>query len=194
MITAEQVKQLRDKTQASMMDCKKALEEAGGDFNKAAEILLKRGIQIASKRAEKKAGEGIVETYVHPNKKIGVLLELNCETDFVAKNEVFKELAHDLAMHIAAMDPKYISPEDMPEDIIEKEREKLLEQYKDSGKPEKVTAEIVEGKLKKFSDEICLTEQFFIKDQEKRIKDLMNEIVGKLGEKIKIGRFIRFQI
>jgi len=193
-ITAQDVKKLREQTQASMADCKKALEESGEDFAKAKEILQRRGKQIAEKRAEKDAKSGIIEAYIHTNKKVGVLLELNCETDFVAKNDTFGALAHDLAMHVAAMSPLYISAADIPAEILEKQRASFSEEFQNSGKPEAVVKQIIEGKLKKFSDEICLLEQPFIKNSDQKIKDLIDEYVGKIGEKIKIGRFVRFGI
>lgn len=194
MIKAEDVKKLRDKTQASMADCKKALEEAGGDFAKAEELLRRRGKQIAEKRSEKEAKAGLVEPYVHSNGRIGVLLELNCETDFVAKNETFKELAHDLAMHVAAMNPQYLSTEDIPSDVSKKMRQSYAEELKNSGKPENIVSQIIEGKLRKFGEEVCLLEQPFIKNPDQKIKDLVDEYIGKIGEKIKVGRFVRFEI
>jgi len=194
MITAQEVKRLRDETQASMADCKKALEEAGGDFDKAKELLLRRGKQIAAKRAEKDAKAGIIEAYIHSNKKIGVLVELNCETDFVAKNETFGELAHDLAMHVAAMNPLYVSLEDIPADVLNQQRAMYQEEFQNSGKPESVVKQIIEGKVKKFSEEVCLLLQPFIKDPDKKVGDLLDEYIGKIGEKIKVGRFVRFEI
>lgn len=194
MITAQQVKNLREKTQASMADCKKSLEESGGDFEKAKELLQRRGKQIAEKRAQKEAKAGIIEAYVHTNKKIGVLFELNCETDFVAKNEKFGALAHDLAMHVAAMKPEYLAVEDIPGAVIEKQRTSFSEEFAASGKPQAVVKQIIDGKIKKFSEEICLLEQAFIKNPDQKIKDLIDEYVGKIGEKIKVGRFIRFEI
>lgn len=194
MINADQVKQLRDKTQASMSECKKTLEEANGNFEKAAELLRLRGKQIAAKRAEKEAKAGIVESYIHSNKKIGALVVLHCETDFVAKNETFGQLAHDLAMHIAAMNPQYISLEDIPQEILQKEKQGYLEELKNSGKPQAIINQIIDGKIKKFSEEICLLEQLFIKNPDQKIKDLINEYIGKIGENIKIGKFVRFEI
>ena len=194
MITAQQVKELRDKTLSSMADCKKALEEAGGDFAKAQEILRRRGKQVAEKRAGKEATQGIIECYVHSNKKIGVLVELNCETDFVAKNETFKELAHDIALHVASMNPQYLGVEDIPEDILSKKKNEFTEELKNSGKPEAVQNQIIDGKMRKFSEEISLLEQPFVKNPEQKIKDLVSEYTGKIGEKIKIGKFVRFEI
>jgi len=194
MITADIVKKLRDDTQASMMECKKALEEASGDFAKAKELLQRRGKQIAEKRAEKEAKSGLIECYVHSNKKIGALIELNCETDFVARNEIFAELAHNLAMHIAAMKPQYLTPEDIPADIIEKMRASFAEEFKSSGKPEAIVKQVIDGKIRKFGEEVCLMEQTFIKNPDQKIKDLVNEYIGKIGEKIKIGRFFRLEL
>jgi len=194
MITAEQVKNLRDKTQASMTECKKALEESGGDFDKALEILRRRGKQIAEKRAAKDAKAGIITSYVHSNNRLGVLVELNCEPDFVARNESFSELAHDLAMHVAAMNPQYLAAEEIPADVLKKAKENYMEELKNSGKPENIVNQIIEGKIRKFSEEICLLEQPFIKNPDIKIKDLVSEYIGKIGEKIKIGRFVRFEI
>jgi len=193
-ITAKQVKELRDRTLASMADCKKALEESGGDFAKAEEILRRRGKQVAEKRAGKEATQGIVECYVHSNKKIGVLIELNCETDFVAKNETFKELAHDIALHVASMDPQYLDVQDIPQDLLAKKKNEFAEELNNSGKPQAVQDQIIEGKLKKFSEEISLLEQPFVKNPEQKVKDLVSEYMGKIGEKIKIGRFVRLEI
>jgi len=194
MITAQQVKELREKTLASMADCKEALEEAGGDFAKAQEILRRRGKQVAEKRAQKEATQGIVECYVHSNKKIGVLVQLNCETDFVAKNETFKELAHDIALHVASMNPQYLSAEDIPQELLAKKKNEFAEELKNSGKPEAVQNQIIEGKLRKFSEEISLLEQPFVKNPDQKVKDLVSEYTGKIGEKIKIGQFVRFEI
>ncbi|MDD5590169.1 MAG: translation elongation factor Ts [Candidatus Portnoybacteria bacterium] len=193
-ITAQQVKELRDKTQASMADCKKALEEANGDLKKALELLQRRGKQIAEKRAEREVKAGIVSSYIHPNNRLGVLVELNCETDFVAKTEMFRELAHELAMQIAAMSPQYVAVENIPVQIIEKEKAKHLDEFKSSGKPEKIVGQIIEGKIKKFSEEICLLEQPYVKNPDQKIKDLLSDYIGKIGENIKIGRFVRIEI
>jgi len=194
MISADLVKKLRDKTQASMADCKKALEEASGDFAKAEELLKRRGKQIAEKRAEKEAKAGLIEPYIHSNGKIGVLVELNCETDFVAKNEIFRGLAHDLAMHVAAMNPQYLSTENIPEEILKKMRQGYQDELANSGKPENIINQIIEGKMRKYSEEVCLLEQAFIKNPDQKIKELIDECIGKIGEKIKVGRFVRFEI
>jgi len=192
-ITAEMVKQLREKTGAGMMDCKKALTEAGGDFDKAIEILRKKGIAQAEKKASRQTSEGIIGSYIHMD-KIGVLVEVNCETDFVARNEEFKAFVKDLAMHIAAAAPKYLDRESIPEEVIEKEKEIYKEQVKD--KPSHVVDKIVKGKLEKFYEANCLMDQVFIKDpeQKKTIRDLLTEMIAKIGENIKIRRFVRFQV
>ncbi|RME64109.1 MAG: translation elongation factor Ts [Nitrospirae bacterium] len=192
-ITAEMVKQLREQTGAGMMDCKKALTEAGGDFDKAVEILRKKGIAQAEKKAARQTSEGIIGSYIHMD-KIGVLVEVNCETDFVARNDEFKAFVKDLAMHIAAASPKYLDRESVPQEVIEKEKEIYRDQIKD--KPANVVDKIVEGKLEKFYEANCLMEQVFIKDpeQKKKIKDLLTEMIAKIGENIKIRRFVRFQV
>lgn len=191
-ITAQMVKELREKTGAGMMECKKALEASGGDFNKAIEILRQKGLATAQKKASREAREGIIASYIHMD-KIGVMLELNCETDFVARNEEFKQLAKDIAMQIAATNPQYIQREDIPQEVIEKEKEIYRSQIK-GNKPPQVIEKIVEGKLEKFYEEMCLLDQPFIKAPEKKIKDLISEKVAKFGENIKIKRFVRFQV
>jgi elongation factor Ts len=194
MISADLVKKLREKTGASMMECKKALEEADGNEAKAIEVLRKRGTQIAAKKSEREIKAGLIEAYVHSNKRVGVLLEIGCETDFVARNDSFQSLAHDIAMHIAAMNPRYLSAEDLEPEFIEKEKQIYLEQYKDSDKAANVIAQIIEGKIQKLNQEVCLMEQLFIKDPDKKIKNLIQEAMAKLGENIKIGRFTRYEI
>ncbi|KKT76219.1 MAG: Elongation factor Ts [Parcubacteria group bacterium GW2011_GWF2_44_7] len=194
MIPANLVKELREKTGASMMECKKALEETGGDEIKAIEALRKRGTQIAAKKSERVIKAGLIEAYIHSNKRVGVLLELGCETDFVARNEAFQNLAHDIAMHIAAMNPRYLNAEDLEPEFVAKEKQIYLEQYKDSGKPANVIEQIIEGKIQKLGQEVCLLEQAFIKEPDKKIKDLIQEAVAKIGENIKIGRFTRYEI
>ncbi|MEN2993929.1 MAG: translation elongation factor Ts [Thermodesulfovibrio sp.] len=191
-ITAQMVKELREKTGAGMMECKKALEASGGDFNKAIEILRQKGLATAQKKASREAREGIIASYIHMD-KIGVMLELNCETDFVARNEEFKQLAKDIAMQIAATNPQYIQREDIPQEVIEKEKEIYRAQIK-GNKPPQIIEKIVEGKLEKFYEEMCLLDQPFIKEPEKKIKDLISEKVAKFGENIKIKRFVRFQV
>ncbi len=181
---------LRDKTGAGIMDCKNALTETNNDVEKAVEILRKKGIKIAEKKSSRTAKDGVIDAYIHTGSKLGVLIELNCETDFVAKNEEFKRLAHDLAMQIAAKQPKYINRDDVPADIIEKEKEIFKEQFK--GKPEKVLDKIVTGKIEDFYKENCLMEQAFVKDDSKIIKGLITDKIAKFGENILVKRFIRF--
>ncbi len=193
-ITAKMVKELRDKTGAGMMDCKKALLESGGDEEKALAWLRQKGISKAQKRAGKTASEGMIGSYIHMNGKIGVLVEINCETDFVAKSDKFQEFAKNIAMQIAASSPQYISPEDIPEEVLEKEKEIYTNQAKEEGKPENIIPRIVEGKLKKFYKEVCLLEQPYIRDDSLSIQDLLNELVSVLGEKIVIRRFVRFEV
>ncbi len=188
------ITKLRAQTGAGMKDCREALEEANGDFEKAMEILRKKGAKIAAKRAEKTASEGIVYAYIHANNKIGALVELKCETDFVAKNEEFKNLAHDLAMQVAAQSPLYISPADIPEEVANKEKEIYKEQLIVEGKPEKMLDKIIEGKMAKWYEDVCLLNQPFIKDEDKTITDLINEKIASLGEKIEVGGFCRKQI
>jgi len=193
-ITAKMVKELRDKTGAGMMDCKKALLESGGDEEKALAWLRQKGLSKAQKRAGKTASEGMIGSYIHMNGKIGVLVEINCETDFVAKSDKFQEFAKNIAMQIAASSPQYISPKDIPEEVLEKEKEIYVNQAKEEGKPENIIPRIVEGKLKKFYKEVCLLEQPYIRDDSLTIQDLLNELVSVLGEKIVIRRFVRFEV
>ncbi len=193
-ISLELIKQLRERTAAGFSDCKKALEEAGGDIEKAVDILRKKGLAIAAKRAGKEAKEGIVEAYIHANKKIGVLVEINCETDFVARTEEFREFAHNVAMQIAATNPISITREEVPPEVLEREKRIYEEQLREAGKPENVIPKILEGKLEKFYKENVLLEQPFIKNPELTIQDLLNELISKTGEKIVIRRFARFQV
>jgi len=193
-ITSEAVKKLRDKTGVGMMDCKRALEETGGDFDKAVEVLRKKGIEVASKRAGRTASQGTVVSYIHMGGKIGVLVEVNCESDFVAKSDDFNAFAKDIAMQIAAANPDWVSRDDVPEDVLAKEREILKEQALKTGKPEKVVEKIVEGKLTKFYSERCLLDQPFIKDQDRTVKQLLDELMAKTGEKCLVRRFVRFQL
>ncbi|PMP64960.1 MAG: translation elongation factor Ts [Thermodesulfobacterium geofontis] len=193
-ISLELIKQLRARTAAGFMDCKKALEEAGGDIEKAIDILRKKGLAIAAKRAAKETSEGIVAAYIHSNRKIGVLVEVNCETDFVARTSEFQEFAHNLAMQIAATNPVAISREQVPSEILEREKRIYEEQLREAGKPENIIPKIVEGKLEKFYKENVLLEQPFIKNPDLTIQDLLNELIAKTGEKIVIKRFCRFQI
>ncbi|MCD6547868.1 MAG: translation elongation factor Ts [Thermodesulfobacterium sp.] len=193
-VSLELIKQLRERTAAGFMDCKKALEEAQGDIEKAVDILRKKGLAIAAKRAAKETLEGVISAYIHSNKKIGVLVEVNCETDFVAKTSEFQQFAHDLAMQIAATNPVAISREQVPPEILEREKKIYEEQLKEAGKPENIIPKIIEGKLEKFYKENVLLEQPFIKNPDLTIQDLLNELMAKTGEKIVIKRFCRFQI
>jgi len=193
-VTSNMIKELRDKTQAGMVDCKKALVENDGDMDKAVEYLRKKGLASADKKMGREVTEGIVASYIHSNSKIGVLVELKCATDFVARNEEFVALAKEIAMQIAAANPLYVKPEDVPADVVEKEKEIYREQMKNSGKPENVVEKIVEGKLTKFYSEVCLLEQEFIKDSAVKIQDLIKQKIAVFGENIEVGKFSRFQI
>jgi elongation factor Ts len=191
-ISAKLVADLRAQTGAGLMDCKKALVEAAGDAEQAISILRKKGVATAAKKAGRDASEGVVESYIHLGGKVGVLVELKCETDFVAKNEDFKSLAKDIAMHVAASSPLYVSREDVPEDVIEKERDIAASQAE--GKPPQAIQKIVEGKLDKYFSTICLLEQPFVKNPDQTIRDLLTENVSKMGENLVLGRFARFQL
>ena len=193
-IDAGLVKQLREACGAGMMDCKKALTEAEGDMEEALKLLRKKGMASADKRAARATNEGIVDCYIHPGAKVGVLLEVNCETDFVARNEEFITFCHDVAMHVAAASPRWVSTEDIPEDVVKGELEIYSEQAKASGKPDAVVQKIAEGKLGKWYSEVVLLEQEFVKDPEKTIDALRRELIGKIGENIEIRRFARFRI
>lgn len=177
-----------------MIECRNAIEEAEGDLDRAQEILRKSGALKVAKKAEREAHEGLVEAYIHSNGKIGVLLELNCETDFVARNQLFKTLAHDIAMHIAAMSPQYISSDEIPEEYLAGEKEIYRAQLANSGKPARIMEQIIEGKLKKYKEEISLLTQPFVKNQDVTVQDYINEYIAKLGENIKVGRFVRYAI
>lgn len=194
MISSEQIKDLRDRTGVSVMECKKALEEAGGDIEKALKVLDKKFGSMALKKASREAHDGIVDAYVHSNYKVGVLLELHSETDFVARNPAFKELAHDIALHIAAMNPRYRSVEDVPLEVVETEEKEFKIEAAKLGKPNDITEQIVKGKLESRLSEISLLSQPFIKDPDKKISDIIEEAVGKFGENIKVGRFTRYSI
>ncbi|KAA0206973.1 translation elongation factor Ts [Candidatus Uhrbacteria bacterium] len=189
------VMELRNRTSAGIVDCKKALEEAGGDMDKAIEILKKKGaIKAAKKAAERTASEGLLATYLHHNGKLAAIVELTCETDFVARNDVFKQLANDLALQVAAMDPQYVSPELIPAEEAEKKKGEFLAEMASDNKPEDIKAKIVEGKLNKWYSEVCLTKQSFIKDEDKTIEQLIAELSGTIGEKIAVTRFVRMQM
>ena len=193
-ITASMVKELRERTKAGMMDCKRALAECGGDMEKAVQWLRQKGLMVAAKRAGRATNEGVIQSYIHPGNKIGVLVEVSCETDFVAKTDQFIQFARDLAMHIAATNPAAIRREDLPEDLVAKERELYETQARESGKPEHIIDKIVSGRLEKYYKEVCLLEQPFVKDPDKTIQDLLNELIASIGENITIRRFARFQV
>jgi len=193
-ISAKMVMQLREKTGAGIMDCKGALTECDGDMDKALDFLRKKGLATAAKRAGRAMTEGIVESYIHMDSKLGVLVEVNCETDFVAKNDDFKAFAKNIAMHIAATNPVGIRPEDVPEEIIAKEKEIYHGQVMEMGKPEKIADKIVEGKMQKYFKENCLLDQAYVRNPEMTVADLLNELIAKIGENISIKRFVRFKI
>jgi len=186
------IKTLREKTSAGVMDCKSALKEAKGDIEKAVTILRKKGIKLASEKSSRAAKEGRIESYIHSNGKIGVLLEVNCETDFVGKNDDFKRFTRDITMQIAASNPKYVTKEDVPKDVLEKEKDILTSPVKN--KPKDALEKILAGKLEKFYQDSCLMEQPFIKDPKKKIKDLLHELIAKIGENIVIRRFTRYKL
>jgi elongation factor Ts len=193
-ITAAQVKQLREMTGAGMMECKKALQEAGGDVEKAVDLLRVKGAAKAAKRSGREAREGAVSSYVHMGGRIGVLIEVNCETDFVARNEQFQELVRDLAMHIAAMNPLAVSAEEIPAEVVARERMVALEKVKADGKPENLHEKIVDGMLKRFYQESALLEQAFVRDDSKKVKDLVSEAAAATGENIVVRRFVRYAL
>ncbi len=193
-ISAAMVKELREKTGAGMMDCKEALTECEGDIEKAIDFLRKKGMATALKRAGRGTSEGTIQSYIHMGGKIGVIVEVNCESDFVAKNDDFVEFAKNIAMHIAATNPAGISPEDVSEEVIEREKAVYRDQAIEMGKPDKMIEKIVEGKLSKFFKESCLLNQQYVRNPEITITDYLNEVIAKIGENIKIGRFSRFQI
>lgn len=193
-VTSEMIKELREKTQAGMVDCKKALVETDGDMEKAVDFLRKKGLASADKKMGREVTEGIVASYIHSNSKIGVLVELKCATDFVARNEDFVALAKELAMQIAATNPQFVTPEQVPAEMLEREKDIYREQMKTSGKPENVIEKIVEGKVAKYYSEVCLLEQEYIKDGSVKIKDLIKQKIAIFGENIEVGKFARFQI
>ncbi len=193
-VSASMVKELREKTGAGMMDCKKALGEAGGDFTKAEELLRKKGLSAAAKKSSRAATEGAVASYIHMGGKIGVLVEVNCETDFVARTEGFQVLVKDVAMQIAAAAPQWVRREDVPAEIVAKELEIAKAQMRDQKKPEAILERIAQGKLEKFYEQACLLEQPFVKDDKKKIQDVIAEAVARIGENIQVRRFARFQL
>lgn len=193
-VTLEQIKELRARTGVGITACQSALEEAKGDFDKAAEFLRKQGIARAAKRADKVSGEGVIGVYLHSNNKLATLVELDCETDFTARSDDFKQAAHDLAMQVAAMNPEYLDKDSVPEDVLAKEKEIYLEELKKQNKPDNIVEKIVEGKLRKFYEENCLLHQKYFKDDSKTIEDYLNELIAKIGERIVIGNFTRMVV
>lgn len=193
-VTTQMVKELRDATGAGVLDAKKALEASNGDFDKAVDALREKGAARAAKRSGREASEGVIELYAHPGNRVGVILELNCETDFVARNEEFTNLAHDLALHIAAMSPLYITKDEVPSEELERETEVLRNQALAEGKPEQVVEKIVSGRMSKFYEEFCLLEQPFVKDDKVKIKDLITDSIRKTGENIVVRRFARYEL
>lgn len=192
-ITAEMVRTLRERTQAGMMDCKKALQETGGDLEKAVQYLREKGLAAAAKKAGRVAAEGLIDAYVHGDGRIGVLIEVNCETDFVAKTDEFRQLVRDLALQVAARRPEYVAREHVPPEVVERERQVLTAAARNEGKPEHIIPRIVEGRLEKFFTEVCLLEQPFIKDEDITVKQLIAERIARLGENITVRRFVRFE-
>jgi len=193
-ITAQQVKDLREKTGAGIMDCKAALNEMNGDVEKAIDHLRKSGILKAAKKADRRTGEGLIASYVHAGSKLAVLVEINCETDFVARTDQFQAFAKDVAMHIAAQNPLVVSREDLPEDLLEKEKEIYRDQALQSGKPEKIVDRIVDGRVEKYYSEVCLLEQPFVKDTDITVADLVTQTIASLGENVRIARFVRMKL
>ncbi|NIA29252.1 MAG: translation elongation factor Ts [Calditrichaeota bacterium] len=193
-ITAAQVKELRDITGAGMMDCKKALSETDGNIEKAIEYLRKKGLQKVEKKAGRQTSEGIIQSYIHPGSRLGVLVEINCETDFVARTEEFQRFAKDIAMHIAASKPLAIEREQISRELVDKELEIYRAQMREQGKPEQIIEKIITGKIDKYYQEVCLMEQNFVKDPDKTVKELLNEKISKLGENMAIRRFVRYQL
>lgn len=193
MISASMVKELRERTGAGMMDCKRALEETQGDLEKAIDVLREKGLAAAAKKSSRIAAEGIVDSYIHGNGRIGVLVEVNCETDFVAKTDQFKDFVRDIAMQIAASNPQYVNREEVPQEIIDREKEVLRAQALNEGKPEKIVDKMVEGRIEKYYKEICLLDQPFIKDSDKSVQDIVNEQIATIGENISIRRFVRYE-
>ncbi len=193
-ITSTMVKELRDKTNAGIMDCKAALQESQGDMEKAVDYLRQKGLAVAQKRAGRAASEGLVHSYIHAGGKIGVMVEVNCETDFTAKSEPFLDFAKNLAMHIAATSPLSIDRQGLPPEVVAREQEIYRAQALETGKPEKIADKIVEGKLKKFYQEVCLLEQAYVRDTDITVEDLLNELRAKTGENVIVSRFIRYQL
>ena len=193
-VNANLVKELREITGCGFMDCKAALVATNGELQAAADFLRKKGVSSAAKKSSRSTGEGLVESYIHTGGKVGVLIEVNCETDFVARTDTFKTLVHDLAMQIAAACPVSVSSDEVPAELVAKEREILTEQAKASGKPEKIIEKMVEGRIQKYFEEVCLLEQKFVKDQDRAVREIINDAIAKLGENIRVRRFARFQL
>ena len=193
-ITAAMVKDLRERTGAGMSDCKKALVETEGDIDKAGDYLKKKGLAAAAKKAGRVATEGLVQSYIHGNNRVGVLVEVNCETDFVARGDTFREFVKEVSMQIAAMNPQFVTAEEMPQDVVAREREILTAKAKESGKPDNIVGKMVDGQIAKWQKEQVLLEQTWVKDDKKSIKDLLQELISKVGENCKIRRFVRFEL
>lgn len=193
-ITTSMIKDLREATAAGVLDCKKALEASGGDLEKAKVYLREKGLAAAAKKASRAAEEGLIEAYIHTGGRVGALIELNCETDFVARTEAFEGLAHDLALQVVAARPLYLAPDDIPPDVLEEEKNVYRVQARETGKPERIIEKIVEGKLQKYYQEVCLMKQPFIKDNDLTVQDVLTEIIAKLGENIAVRRFVRFEL
>ncbi|HOF44992.1 MAG TPA: translation elongation factor Ts [Candidatus Pacearchaeota archaeon] len=194
MVEIETIKKLREETGISLGDCKKALEESNGDISLAKEYLKKRGAAVALKKTEREASAGIIDSYIHSNKRLGVLLEINCETDFVARGEEFQNLAHEVCLQIASMKPMYLKEEEIPQSVLEKEKEIITEQVKEMNKPAEVLEGIIKGKLEKYKKEVCLLDQLWIKDDSKTIQSLINEYIAKIGENIIVKRFVIYEL
>jgi len=194
IITADMIKELREATAAGVLDCKKALEASGGDVEKAKAYLREKGIAAAARKADREVKEGLIEAYVHAGGRVGALIELDCETDFVARTEEFRALAHDLAMQVVAANPLYLAPEDIPPHVLEEETKDYRAQARDAGKPEHVIEKVVEGKLQKYYQEVCLMKQPFIKDDELTVQDIITRMIAKVGENIVVRRFARFEL
>ncbi len=193
-ITSQMVKELRDKTNAGMMDCKRALGDTEGDMEKAVDLLRQKGLAVAAKRADRATSEGVIECYIHAGGKIGVMVEVGCETDFVAKTDDFKAFAKDIALHVAAVNPVSVTREEIPAEMVDREKEIYINQARESGKPDNIIEKIVTGKIEKYLSEICLLDQKFVKNPDLSVQDLLNELIAKMGENISIKRFARFQI
>jgi len=192
-ITTEMIKELREATGAGVLDCRKALEQAGGDFKKAVDFLREKGLATAAKRADRQASEGVIELYSHGNGRVGVMLELNCETDFVGRSESFRTLAHELALQIAAAAPRYIRPEDIPAEVLEHERQIAKARAREEGKPEAILEKIAEGRVEKFKDEVCLLRQPYIRDESITVEQLLMQNIAAIGENIVVRRFVRWE-